>query len=29
MYETNGLYLEDERLNLDIQLSRPILVYCL
>lgn len=27
MYETNGLYLEDERLNLDIQLSRPILVY--
>ena len=26
MYETNDSYLEDERLNLDIQLSRPILV---
>lgn len=26
MYEENGHYLEDERLNLDIQLSQPILV---
>ena len=25
MYEENGHYLEDERLNLDIQLSQPIL----
>lgn len=26
MYEINGDYLDDERINLDIQLSRPILV---
>ena len=26
MYEENGHYLEDERLNLDIQISQPILV---
>ena len=26
MYELNGNYLDDERSNLDIQLSRPILV---
>ena len=26
MYELNGDYLDDERSNLDIQLSRPILV---
>ena len=26
MYEINGDYLDDERVNLDIQLSRPILV---
>ena len=26
MYEINGDYLDDERSNLDIQLSRPILV---
>lgn len=26
MYEINGGYLEDERINLDIQLSKPIIV---
>lgn len=27
MYELNGSYLDDERMNLNIQLSTPILVY--
>ena len=27
MYELNGDYLEDERINLNIQLPGPILVY--
>ncbi len=26
MYEINGDYLDDERMNLDVQLSQPILV---
>ena len=26
MYEINGHYLDDERMNLDVQLSQPILV---
>ena len=28
MYERNDAYLDDERINLDIQLSQPILVIC-